>query len=128
MPGYQKAEPHVANHGDREGGCAGGDQHGQQHHHRPAPEVRDEEHQAAIEPIRDDPGRHRQDHVRNHPNGPEQPDERRVAGLAVDDHEDRDDVEPVADPADELTEEELGQWPVGQELPVDAEAGHSFGC
>jgi len=61
-------------------------------HHRAAPDVRDEEDEAALEPVGDQPGWHGQQDVRDDAHGAEQPDQRRVAGIAVDDDEDRDDV------------------------------------
>jgi hypothetical protein len=69
-------------------------------------------------------GRDRQHDVRDHPHRAEETDGRRAPGVAVDHHEDRDDVEPVADPADELAEEQLRKRPVREQAAIDAKGLH----
>jgi hypothetical protein len=72
--------------------------------------------------IGDDPRRNRQDHVGQEADRAEGTHEGRVAGFAIDHDEDRDDVQPVADPTDELAEQQSDQRPVAEQLSIDAKA------
>ena len=49
-----------------------------------AREVRHEQHETPVVAVGHDPGRHRQDDVRDHAHRPEQPEHDRIAGFAVD--------------------------------------------
>ena len=75
-------------------------------------------HETPVVPVGHDPGRHRQDDVRDHAHGPEQPEHDRIAGLAIDHDEQGDDVQPVADRADELAAEQPRQRPVAQDVAI----------
>ena len=97
----------------------------EQHDHAGAPQqIGGEQDETPVEPVRDEAGGDRQQDVRDHPDGTEEPDGGGALGLAVDHDEDRDDVQPVADAADELADQQLGQRPVGQQAPVDAKSLH----
>ena len=86
--------------------------------HAGAREVRHEQHETPVVAVGHDPGRHRQDDVRDHAHRPEQSEHDRIAGFAVDHDEQRDDVQPVADRADELAAEQPRQRPVAQDVAV----------
>ena len=87
-------------------------------HARGAREVRHEQHEPPVVAVGHDPGRHRQDDVRDHAHRPEQPEHDRIAGFAIDHDEQGDDVQPVADGADELATEQPRQRPVAQDVAV----------
>jgi hypothetical protein len=87
--------------------------------------IRHEQDHPSVEPVGDDPRRNRQEHVWQQADGTERADERGVAGFAVDHDEDRDDVQPVAEPADHLADQQPHQWPVPEQLSVDTKTRHA---
>ena len=75
-------------------------------HQHSAGDIGDQQDHAPIEPIGNDAGRHREEHVRKDPRRTDDPEQHRRVALAVDDHEDGDEVQPVADARDELARQQ----------------------
>ena len=96
-----------------------GDEHERHRDHAcGAREVCHEQHEPPVVAIGHVSGRNRQHDVRNHAHCAEQPQHDRIAGLAIDHDEQRDDVQPVADRADELAAEQPRQRPVAQDVAI----------
>ena len=100
------------------------DEDGQHDHARGAREIRGEEHVPPVEAVRDDPGRDAQEDVREHPDGADDAEDDRVLGLAVDEDDERDEVQPVADGRHELADEQPRQRAVPQQLAVGSQDVH----
>ena len=83
-----------------------------------------EQHEPPVEAVGDDAGRDRQQDVRQQARGPDDAEDDRVLRLLVDEHDQRDEVQPVADRRHELADEQPGQRPVAQQLAVRARDRH----
>ena len=99
-------------------GAPGQDQDRQHELERPATDVRGQQDQPAVEPVRDDPCRDRQDQVRGDASGPDESESERVVGLLVDHDQHRDQVEPVADGGDELADHQPRQAGVREDPAI----------
>ena len=97
------------------------DQPGEHDHDRAASDVRGDEDPPPVEPVRHDAGRHREQDVRQDARRADDAQQDRVLGPRVHDDQQRDQVEPVPDRADELAEQQADERAVCEELAVCAE-------
>ena len=94
-----------------------------QHDHGPR-RVRDDEDQPTVEPVRGDAGRHGQQDVRQHAGRTHDAEEQDILAVLVDNDQQGDEVQPVADPGHELAREQAGQRPVPEERAIRSECAH----
>ncbi len=92
--------------------------------HAGAGKVRGQQHEPPVEAVGDDPGRDRQQDVRQQARGPDDAEDDRVLRLLVDEDDQGDEVQPVPDRRHELADEQSGQRPVAQQLAVCARDPH----
>jgi hypothetical protein len=90
-------------------------------HDQAAGDVGDEENQPAVDAIGENSRRDREDHVREDPRAADDAEEERVGTLAVHDHEQRHEVQPVSDPGDELAREEPDERAIRQQSAIRGE-------
>ena len=94
----------------------------------PARHIGHEQNHPSVESVGHDAGRDRQQDVRQDAGGSHDPEQHRRVALRVDDHQDGDQVEPVADAGDELAGEEPRQGRVApEELDVGSGQAHARG-
>ena len=74
-----------------------------------------------VEPVRHDPGRNREQDIRQDARRADDAQQDRVLGPCVHDDQQRDQVEPVPDRADELADQQADERAVCEELAVCAE-------
>ncbi len=112
---------------DRPERTTAGHQERHRQHDHPSGDIRDEEHQPALEPVGHHAGRDREQDVGQDPGRTDDPEQERVGALLVDHDEQGDQVEPVPDRADELAAEEPDERPVRQQGAVGAQRRHPTG-
>ena len=88
-------------------------------------EVRDQQDQPPVEAVGDDARRHRQQHEGDEAGGANDAQDDRVVGDLIDDDEDRDEVEPVADGADGLADKQPNQRRVPEHAPIGRGSLHA---
>ena len=130
IAGPKNVEKHVATTAritirrDRRARC---DERRHEEHEQPACDVRDQEDQAAVVAVGDQTRRNGQDDVWEDPRRAHDPQDQWVVRNVVDQDQDGDEVEPVADRRDELPDQEAGQRPVVQQETVGAQnRGHRW--
>ena len=100
------------------------DEPGEHDHDQAAGDVGDHEDVAPVEPVGDDPGRHREQDVRQDAGGPDDPEQHRILAAAVDDDQQGDEIEPVADRRDEFACEKASEPPVPEQTGIGAKGIH----